>query len=78
MTWFEKNGGGAKRMSQYPSGTSTLLSLHTGPLSLSDHLQKVIRTDKKLPWFQRPVGVVSLAIVESVIAAGIAKRLGWI
>jgi hypothetical protein len=30
------------------------------------------------PWFQRPFGVVVLAVIGSVIAAGIAKKLGWI
>jgi hypothetical protein len=33
---------------------------------------------KKLPWFQRPFGVLFLAILGSVIAAGIAKYFGWI
>lgn len=36
------------------------------------------RVGKPLPWFQRPVGVVVLAVIGSVIAAGIAKKLDWI
>lgn len=36
------------------------------------------RLSKPLPWFQRPVGVLVLAIMGSVLAAGIAKKLGWI
>lgn len=36
------------------------------------------REQKMLTWFQRPLGVVTLAVIGSVIAAGIAKKLGWI
>jgi ribosomal 50S subunit-associated protein YjgA (DUF615 family) len=36
------------------------------------------RESKNLPWFQRPVGIVGLAVTGAVIAAGIAKKLGWI
>ena len=36
------------------------------------------RRSEALPWFQRPVGVLILAIIGSVLAAGIAKKLGWI
>jgi hypothetical protein len=36
------------------------------------------RMSKTLPWFQRPGGVLLLAIIGSVLAAGIAKKLGWI
>jgi hypothetical protein len=37
-----------------------------------------VRKGRELAWFQRPVGVVFLAVAGSVIAAGIAKKIGWI
>lgn len=36
------------------------------------------RLSRVLPWYQRPLGVLVLAITGSVLAAGIAKKLGWI
>jgi hypothetical protein len=36
------------------------------------------RLNKGLPWFQRPAGVLTLAIIGSVVAAGIAKKFGLI
>ncbi|MFC3110849.1 hypothetical protein ACFQAT_28320 [Undibacterium arcticum] len=77
MTWFEKWWGSEKDEPISFWDVDTSIPPHWSAKPFRS-LAKVIRTDKKLPWFQRPVGVVSLAIVESVIAAGIAKRLGWI
>jgi hypothetical protein len=37
-----------------------------------------LRDSKRLPWFQRPYGIVGLAVLGAVAAAGIAKKLGWI
>ncbi|MCI1003286.1 hypothetical protein [Herbaspirillum sp. C7C8] len=36
------------------------------------------RIVQRLPWFQRPIGIIMLAVIGSVIAAGLAKQLGWI
>jgi len=33
-----------------------------------------LNTGKELPWFQRPIGIVMLAVA----GAGVAKALGWI
>jgi hypothetical protein len=36
------------------------------------------RLAASVPWYQRPVGIVVLAVIGSVIASGVAKELGWI
>ncbi|MEB0137994.1 MULTISPECIES: hypothetical protein [unclassified Undibacterium] len=36
------------------------------------------RMSKALPWFQRPFGILILAILGGVLIAGIVKEIGWI
>lgn len=41
-------------------------------------LVKLAQAGSELHWFQRPIGILVIAIIGAVVAAGIAKKLGWV
>lgn len=74
MKWFRKWWGEDKPKSwfDYP---------YNPPHWSAKPLRTILEGAKKgseLPWFQRPFGVLIVAVVGAVMAAGIAKKLGWI